>query len=185
LIQSEKKIGDKKIQKADHGYISAFLLCHSVLKDYFESPDNTLDEFKGCPEFQRLRWATAAIAVHNLPPPERELINFQNNAYAFLLVLLDELHDWDREIFSQPKWPNFELTDFEIKDDSIIINIYLWDDLWPDEMVERVNQSLNDKESMLKNMAGKPQPPISINLIVNYRFSTSKISDDKLIEIPL
>jgi len=95
-----------KLREKDHGVIGALLLMHSVLtKENLVNRLGWLDR-----DFAKsILPACHAISLHNLKDIN---ISFENQPYAFLLVLCDELQDWGRSKENNNK---SELLDIKIE----------------------------------------------------------------------
>ena len=161
--------------KPSHGYVSSLILCHTILNNYFSGPgEKLIDDFIDSPSYKMLRYAASAICTHNLVAPENKKINFQNNPYSFILYILDKLHDWNRTIFEDPKWPIYYLVGFEKNENSIILKYHLYDQQWNSEMVERVKKALEEKKDELQSINNGPNPSLSLQIVINYTFSANE-----------
>lgn len=175
-----------KGEKPDHGYISAIMLCRSVLEEYnSQTVDDNLIDFKNSKDCKKLIWSSSAIACHNFSYSNKKHISFQKNPYAYILYILDSIHDWDRTIFENEEWPDYHLRDFQRSDIGLTLDIQLIDDTWPPEMINNVLESLNSKRIEFENLENGPSPSYSFSLVINYSFNTDKINWSDPITIAL
>jgi len=113
----------RKLDKKDHGVLSAIILAYSVLIKETSLDQNILIN-RDFPRY--ILPACHAIAVHNFDPDDL-IIEFEKTPFAFLLVLCDELQDWGR---SQAKKDKSDLLNVEINQaeiPEIIFNIKMLD----------------------------------------------------------
>jgi hypothetical protein len=105
----------KKLRDADnHGYVSAVILCHTMLKQLCKR--KSFKSVKSDWTYKSLKLAAGGISLHALKIEDKNVINeidFVTNPYSYLLFLLDNVQEWSRNIVSSDKWSTYTLTKFE------------------------------------------------------------------------
>ena len=156
----------QSILKNNHGYIGALILCKTYI-DYLSKES----KWEYQPEIWRtkiLSKVVAGIALHSFPKAHHKFlrkISFNLNPLAYLLILVDNLQDWNRSLRSSKAWPAYYLSEFQTNDDSLVLQYHLFHERWSRSMKERVKKSLGDRLSLLKLPQG-PIPKINFKIII-------------------
>jgi len=174
LIQ---KIIDTLIDEKKHGYISAVVLCRTLIKRLLESNDHDISKVKQLPLYHAMVKAMGAIAVHDLPKKKentkiRELIleniSFKNNPYAFLLFTIDNIQDWSRDVVGSEIYPLYSLEKLSIVASNIELEYVLRFDKWDNKLKDNIIDDNQQKEKLI-NTTKKPEPLLGMNIILIFR----------------
>ena len=171
---TEVLIGENK-----HGYISAIILCRTLMKKLLETTGHNIEETKKKPLYHSMLKAIGAIAVHDLPKKEEnqaitkaivENISFNRNPYAFLLFIIDNIQDWSRDLIGSDFYPLYSLEKFSAIASNIELEyvLRLSIDKWTEEKKKEIMEE-NQKREKLLNTAKKPDPSIGMNIILNFK----------------
>lgn len=155
------------IDRNNHGYISSIIFCRQYI-EYLSTAKLWNDDEKNS-----LEKIVAAIALHALPKEniaEFKKISFKFNPLSYLLILIDNLQDWNRTLRPSSQWPSYSLYEFEIYSDSINLKYLLEHENWTEEMKERVQDALIEKKELL-NILEKPLPAFEFSIIIDYQTS--------------
>lgn len=174
------------VEKKTHGYISSFLLYEKIYQ--IINKKCNYGDIKSSPFYGPFINAMGATAVHGLKLDnitEIGKINFDNNPYAYILFLFDNLQDWNREIYeSRDKYDRayvkYYLADFSVGDYSFNINYHLSHESW-DQVFEDTKKSIDDRRKLLST----PIPPSNksgLRLNVNFELSNGEYIDPIVVE---
>ncbi len=150
----------------NHGYVSALIFCRNYI-EYLSCQKDS--EFKDCFE-NTIVDLVAAIAIHSLPKSEIKIINsidFYENPLAYILILMDNLQDWNRQMRPSSDWPSYNLMEFNFNSNVINIGYNLRHNNWTKRMENQVKESLNDKRQLL-NQLPKIKPTLNIKILVRF-----------------
>jgi len=167
-LSDAKQIREALMDK--HGYISALILCRTYI-DFLSKAKR----WRHPGELWRvdiLQMVAAAIALHSISMTHRNFIrkiSFNSNPLAYLLILIDNLQDWNRSLRPNNEWPSYNLTHFQTsqKNDFIRLDYNLYHERWDAVMERRVKKSLAEKEQKL-SLAVKPAPRIGFKININF-----------------
>lgn len=178
----KKEIGDlfrRQQKKVDHGYLGAVILARNVLIRVLRSHKNKLHLLENNPIFKALLPALGAIFAHNLKKDGQWYyeIKAENNLFAFLLCLMDQVQEWDRSKRMDAKWPESILSKFERDDTqrSIFIEYNLFHREWPQDVIDRTQKSINEKNTLIKSLE-PAQPFLDISLVLKYESSCDQVN---------
>lgn len=132
-----------------------------------------------------LKKISAAIALHALPNEDISFfkkIDFYSNPLAYLLILIDNIQDWNRTLKPSQEWPSYSLEYFDSDVDSMQLIYNLEHQLWTDKMKENVRRSLNEKRELLQTL--KPPEP-SFSYLIEMIYKTSDGDDLGRIDLML
>ncbi|MCK5158159.1 MAG: hypothetical protein KAR08_03315, partial [Candidatus Heimdallarchaeota archaeon] len=113
-----QKLIDKFVDDANHGYVSSIILCN-ILLDVVINDLSDPNKFKDDWLFNKLNFIAGAISLHSLDIKDRKYIrkiSFEDNPYAYILFLIDNIQDWSRAIVPNTKYAEYQLKDFNISD---------------------------------------------------------------------
>ena len=95
----------EKYKRRDHGIMSALFLYYTFYMDIdFIEKEVIANEY-----LQDLNIACCAIAIHSLEKSEKIHIDFENNDLGCLLILCDNIQEWNR-----PRMENLKFFEFDI-----------------------------------------------------------------------
>jgi hypothetical protein len=173
-IEEDEALGlvDKMISTNNHGYMSAAILCQIWLKklgDLTGIRDNIRLKEKYKYFSKSLFESMGAVSVHALDKTDDSLVGniaIDNNPFAFILFIADNLQDWERPSVSDQKWPIYYLGDFAVVDDEKISLSYIAKyENWDDETKERIKEAFQNKINTIKSiMPSSPKIGFQIQL---------------------
>nr|WP_320016069.1 hypothetical protein [uncultured Desulfobacter sp.] len=166
-----KSLLERLSSNDNHGYISAIIF----FRNYLDFNDKKNDDY--------LKKISAAIALHALPMDDMyffQRIDFYSNPLAYLLILIDNIQDWNRTLKPSQEWPSYSLEYFDSNVSSMQLIYNLEHQLWTNTMKDNVRISLNEKRELLQSL--KPPKP-SFNYPIKMIYKTS--DGDDLGEISL
>lgn len=177
---------EKFIDSAKHGYASAILISRILISEFLE--ENSFDDVKKTWKFHVLMSAIAAISLHNLSPGnvgESVTINkvsYDRNPLAFILMLIDNIQDWNRNIFPEEKYPDYHLDDVIITGDEFILKYVISHNTWDSTTQEIVEKYLAEKTSIV-SLLTKPSPPFGAKISVHFQRNDGHKYDPIVIQI--
>jgi len=172
--ESTKKLSKKLHQEYDHGYISSLLMIDNL---FTEDQQGTIED-------PYVRWATQAIALHNLSHDRYfEIINkisINENPFAYVLFITDCLQEWERPNNIDFDYPTFMLDDFKVdKQNNIRIKFILKHRHWSKNLVEEQLKYIKGKEERLHCL----KDDIAFKINIEYACTNSDLNE-KNITIP-
>lgn len=162
---------EKFTDSTKHGYASAILISRILISEFLE--ENTFDDVKETWKFQVLVSAIAAISLHNLSPGnvgEAVTINkisYNRNPLAFILMLIDNIQDWNRNIFPDEKYPDYHLNDVIIRGEEFTLKYVISHNTWDSKTQEIVEKYLAEKTSIV-SLLTKPDPVFGAKILVHF-----------------
>lgn len=161
------------LRKEDnHGYVSAAVLCRSAMT--FLVQDKSFQDISQSWVYSSLKTAIGAIALHSLHGvTDKDIqgfikqIDFNLNAYAFVLFLIDNIQDWSRPFANVQDYPEYNLVGFSYSGDEVRLDYILTHDDWTSDMKEEANNYLVTKRELLQAPKG-PEPSLGIEVRVTF-----------------
>jgi hypothetical protein len=156
------------IKSNNHGYISAMILCRSYIEyliklDVWDTPN---DKWR----IDNLKYIAAAIGIHAIPQKHIrfiENITFDLNPLSYILILVDNLQEWNRSLRPSEKWPSYILTNLDIDRKSITLSYTLTHEKWTPKMEKEVSESLASKSELIK-IPQKPHTDYAYKIVANF-----------------
>lgn len=167
----------KILRKNDHGYISAMILLRTYID--FLSKEKGLNFESEHWRIDDLKLVCASIALHNIPlryEKYLEMISFNLNPYAYLLILIDNLQEWHRSMRLSDKYPSYNLRTFETKSDSISLFYILLHENWTKKMKNDTIKSLSEKAKLI-NLLKRPHPSFNFNISIKFQSNEGHLFD--------
>lgn len=170
-------------EQSNHGYTSAVLLTR-IMFDYYNNKLG-IKKFKKTWEYDALRFAVGGITLHSLDYKKdvHELFinaDSKKNIFAYLLFIVDNIQDYDRNIFEDTRYPDYILKDVSLEYPNYTIEYYVTHDKWTTQLTEEAMKFIEGKEKM-KNSFTAP----GLNLEVLVRFSSDNPAIYRDIKIPI
>lgn len=153
-----------------HGYISALIFCRTYI-EYLSKMKKWMSE-KEAWRTEIMNLVAASIALHAIS--EKDFIrniDFYSNPMAYLLLIIDNLQDWNRALWPNKLWPAYYLSDLKSSDNDIALEYHLYHEKWTKSMERRVKEALYDKQQRIYAIQ-KPNP--SLNLSINITFTSNR-----------
>ena len=154
----------------DHGFISSRLVIRKTIKEYMEDVDHwqDIDGFLKSREHKMLSYAISGIVAHNSEEIWNTGIPFAYNPYAVILKIVDNIHDWNRDLFPDNRYPKYRLRKFEKSDDSISVEIGILNLEDPAVDMTKFHFFINEKKELFKAVAKSIKSPVGFSLRVKY-----------------
>jgi hypothetical protein len=156
------------LKKDNHGYISAMIFCRTYIAFLSEAKRWNFSSERW--RIDDLTLEAAAIALHAIPMRNRDYINmifYNSNPLAYLLILIDNLQEWNRTLRPSNIWPSYSLIDFKTNYDSISLRYMLNHEKWTRKMQNDVRDSLAKKAKLI-NLPIKPNPSFNFKISVEF-----------------
>lgn len=166
---------------ANHGYVSALILCRTIFHGFLSQSHETPESFALSTMKKILFLAAGAIAVHSLDDLVdngsyfRKKISFEKNPMAFVLYIVDNLQDWNRLDLEDKNYPEFHLFNFEKHLKKIDIHFLLHHEEWTDQLKASQKTFLEDKQKTLTK-AQPPSPTVGTSIVVKYFICSDELN---------
>lgn len=173
------KLIAKFVSSERHGYVSAKILCRTIIKELFADKYPALTKVNE-KLFHLLKLAMAATALHDIPSELHKYISklaFEKNPYAYLLFIIDNIQDWSRSIVPNPKFPEYNLLKVSITNDHLLIDYLLVLDNWTEDAIKHSEDEIiarHDLLSKLKPLKIQMNYGIEVNF---YRNDSTKFNN--------
>lgn len=148
LVQNQRN-------NVSHGYIGAIILGRNVIEHGLSSMDHDWPTFKASDLFKALLPALAAVFIHDMEETDQwNSLRPENNFFAFLLCVADQLQEWDRSVRHDEEWPECHLEDFNRNDAEKHIQLvyHLTHSNWDPDVRAKILEVLEKKESYLNKL---------------------------------
>jgi hypothetical protein len=175
----QKTILELKNEK-DHGYVSASILFRSIMNNHKKI--KSLTEIRKIKDFRTLKLSMAAVLGHNFYRYGEEwikYIDFDLNPYAYILFLIDNIQDWNRNIIYTEKHPEYQLADIEIESKSLFVRYNVIRENWSDKEKDKFENDINVRNTLI-NCANKPKTKFKYKITVDYTASDSHKFEKKI-----
>jgi len=161
-----RKEQEKMVSVRDHGYMSAVILSAfmSSIGNYFVSDPKKYDVIVK---------ALGAIALHVRGKSLIRKMTLRNNPFAHLLLICDNLQDWDRSFFHQENYPTCCLTKYRASKDSVGITYFFYHKKWQSNVRSELVNYLRKKVSILRALERSKM--LGVNLSISMEDNCGKI----------
>lgn len=181
-IEDANAVLDVLKTKNNHGFLSAVLITKLLYKQY---TDEFGARFKDQWEYDSLELAVGAIALHaiDFAKAGRNIFkqaDSKKNIFAYLLFIVDNIQDWDRNIFEGNKYPEYFLRNVLLGTNDITLEYYITHEKWNTSFEKEAISFVETKE-LLKSVF----PPPGIDITVNVLFKSEDGSVDKRVTIAI
>jgi hypothetical protein len=156
--------------QTNHGCSAAVVLCLKCFQSW-ESEGTTI----ATPGFSMnpLKLAMAAICLHDLPDTHKRYIgkiDFHRNPYAWMLFLVDNLQDWNRDLRPNEEWPSYNLVRVHEEHGGLGLSYVLTHEKWTPTLEEKAVKSIEEKSQRLQLIA-RPDPQLNFQIKASFRTS--------------
>jgi hypothetical protein len=149
-----------------HGYISALIFCRTYI-EYLSKMKKWMSE-KEAWRAEIMNLAAASIALHTISEKDFiRKIDFYSNPMAYLLLLIDNLQDWNRALWPNKLWPAYYLNDLKSAEKYMALEYHLYHEKWTKSMERRVKEALYDKQKRIYAIQ-KPNPSIDLSIKITF-----------------
>jgi len=174
--ENSKNLQSLMIEKKDHGYLSARMLCRAIFKNHTSlSEFNAIDNLNILPT---LKLAMGAIIGHNFAAYKNgsdyeylACLDFIKNPFAYLLFIIDNIQDWNRTIIENDEYPEYHLAEYSYNNKKWKLTYLLIHDDWSTPRIDSLEKSIADRKLMFDQL-------IKPTKLLGYSFSIYFIAND-------
>lgn len=170
LSNRDRSISTKVVEQSksseNHGFVSALFMVRNRINTLLSNNQFTSSEI----QYDAMLKATGAVIIHSFSLKDVLLtkINIKQNPFAYLLTILDNIHDWDRNYDkSNNDYPEYILGDIKYKKDENVIDLQYIVKCLSDASIDEAAKFISSKKTLHNITSGKIGLKINVNYIIN------------------